>query len=252
MCKRYEEGASLTALVEEFHWSPLSVLRILSRNRVPVRETRQEVQELRAASHRRIPRTSEAVPAGPGAPGGSLQSEAASAMKRLLTEASLDELREIVELADLTPQGEDAETSPWGPPPTPDQLADAVLVNTRKSFAARRDVEQASLPRSAVAAALGTSATAVTDRLEAGKLVGLKRGREWLIPSWQLDADSRDGLLPGLVELIATFPGGPVSLSAWVKKPAVDLDGQTPHEALSKGRVDEVVRLARQLSAAGW
>jgi hypothetical protein len=37
-----------------------------------------------------------------------------------------------------------------------------------------------------------------------------------------------------------------------VKEPAVDLDGQTPLEELSKGRVDDVVRLARQLSSAGW
>jgi hypothetical protein len=92
----------------------------------------------------------------------------------------------------------------------------------------------------------------VTDRLEAGRLVGLKRGREWLIPSWQLDADSRDGILVGLEELLSVFPAGPVSLSNWVKKPSVDLDGQSPEEALRKGRVSEVVNLARQLSAAGW
>jgi hypothetical protein len=253
VCKRYEEGASLAALADEFHRRPQWIVGILSRSHTPVREeTRQELRELRAASRGRVPRMSEADPAGSGTPGTALQSEAASVMKRLLAEASSDELRKIVQLADPTPQEEDAEASPWGPPPTPDKLADAVLANTRKSFAARREVEQDSLSRSAVAAALGTSATAVTDRLEARKLVGLKRGREWLIPSWQLHADSKDGLLPGLAELIATFPGGPVSLSAWVKKPAVDLDGQTPLEGLSKGRVDDVVRLARQLSSAGW
>ncbi len=253
VCKRYEEGASLATLAEEFHRRPLWIVGILSRSHMPVREeTRQELRELRAASRGRTPRVTETAPAGPGTPDSSLQSEAASVMKRLLAEASPDELREIVQLADPTPSEEDTGASPWGPPPTPDQLADAVLANTRKSFAARRDVEHTSLPRSAVAAALGTSATAVTDRLEAGKLVGLKRGREWLIPSWQLHADSRDGLVPGLADLIATFPGGPVSLSAWVKKPAVDLDGLTPLEALSKGHVDAVVRLARQLPAAGW
>jgi hypothetical protein len=220
---------------------------------VPLREgTRQELRDLRAARRPRTSGISLTSPARPDAPGDSLESEAASAMRRLLAEASFDQLREIVQLADLTPQQEYPDAPPWGPPPTQDQLADAVLTNTRKSFAARRDVEGDSLSRSAVAAALGTSATAVTDRLEARKLVGLKRGREWLIPSWQLHADSKDGVLPGLAELIAAFPGGPVSLSAWVKKPAVDLDGLTPFEALGKGHVDAVVRLARQLSAAGW
>jgi hypothetical protein len=254
VCARYRAGASLAELVDEFRRRPSTLYSVLIRHRVELREeTRQEIRDLGTAGRHGTPRATVAGRTPPDSGGASLKSDAATAMQHLLRGASPDELREIVQLANLTPQQEeDPGGSPWGPPPSPDQLADAVLANTRKSFAARREIEQDSLSRADVAAALGTSATAITDRLEAGKLVGLKRGREWLIPSWQLHADSKDGLLPGLSELVSAFPGGPVSLSRWVKKPTVDLDGETPLAALTKARVDEVVRMARQLSAAGW
>jgi hypothetical protein len=251
LCRKYERGASLTELAKTSHKRPLTLAGILKRNGVALREeTHEELALLETRRSERLARSaSTAVRAGDAAT--KLQTEAASALQRLVAKASVGEVKEFVQLAKMSPDAE-TEPAPWGEPPSATELANAVLANTRKKFALRRTVERDSLTRSATATALGTSSTAVTDRLEAGRLVGLKRGREWLIPSWQLDADSRDGILVGLEELLSVFPAGPVSLSNWVKKPSVDLDGQSPEEALRKGRVSEVVNLARQLSAAGW
>lgn len=47
------------------------------------------------------------------------------------------------------------------------------------------------------------------------------------------------------------FPGGVVALSAWVSKASSDLKGASPREALVRGRVAEVVEVARNLTAAG-
>ncbi|RJK92510.1 DNA-binding protein [Vallicoccus soli] len=113
-------------------------------------------------------------------------------------------------------------------------------------------MELASLTRSDAAALLGTSEQAVTDLLEARRLLGLKQGRRWLIPAWQLNAETERGVLPGLDRVAAHFPGGLVALSSWATTASPDLDGHTPAQALARGAVDRVVSVARSLSAAGW
>ena len=140
----------------------------------------------------------------------------------------------------------------WGPAPSPSAAVAGVLANLRLQFESRRKVEEASVSRRHAAEFLGTSEQSVTDLLEARKLLGVKRGRRWLIPAWQLNAQTHRGVLPGLDQLAAGFPGGTVALSTWATTPSPDLDDMTPADRLVRGEVDRVVSTARNLTASGW
>ena len=106
------------------------------------------------------------------------------------------------------------------------------------------------LTRDAAAERIGVTPQAISDRLKAGKLVGLRRGREWRFPARQF-AD--DGILSALDELIDAWPGTPLSLSAWAVTRSVDLNGRTPAQALTRrGGPERVLELAHALAAAAW
>lgn len=110
----------------------------------------------------------------------------------------------------------------------------------------------ASLTRSEAADLLDVSEQAVLDRLEAGDLIGLKKGREWRLPSWQFSADAERGFVPGVRRLREAFPGGVVTLTEWVTRPHVDFGGSTPAAELAAGHVDQVITTARAGSLAAW
>ena len=140
----------------------------------------------------------------------------------------------------------------WGAAPDRGEVDAGVLANLRKQFAGRAALEQASVSRAEAAGLLGTSEQAVTGALAAGRLLGFKRGRRWLIPAWQLDPEAERGVLAGLGELAAAFPGGVVALSRWAVRPHPDLGGCAPRDALANGELEAVVGLARTVTAAGW
>ena len=140
----------------------------------------------------------------------------------------------------------------WGATVTDEQAAKGAVENLRLQFRARRALEAASLSRQDIADLLGITPQAVTDHLEAGRLLGLKRGRTWLIPAWQLHVDAERGYLPGLGQLATAFPGGLTDLSGWVTRPSVDLQDRTPREALARGETSNVIATAQALTAAGW
>jgi hypothetical protein len=140
----------------------------------------------------------------------------------------------------------------WGEAPAATDQVAAVGRSLAAEERQRRAVLAGALGRREAAERLGVSTQAVTNRLEGGRLVGLQVGREWRLPAWQFDARGRAGTLQGLEQLIASYPGGAVSLSVWATAGQPELDGATPRQALRAGRVDEVVRLAAALDAAGW
>ena len=139
----------------------------------------------------------------------------------------------------------------WGPTPSQENIATGEMANLRKQFIRRRAVEDTSLSRSQVAGLLGISSQAVTDALEARRLLGLRRGRSWLIPAWQLDAEAERGVLPEIATLAGIFPGGLLALSEWVVRPHVDLDGVSPRDTMASGDVAQVLALARSLTGTG-
>jgi hypothetical protein len=140
----------------------------------------------------------------------------------------------------------------WGRAPSRAARELAESENLKKAFLTRHTVLQASVSRGQAAGLLGLSEQAVTKHLEQGRIVGIKDRGRWAIPAWQLDADTRDGYLDGIDRLATVFPGGPVALTRWVTRPAVDFDGRTPRDLLARNRVDEVVRAAKALTAKGW
>jgi excisionase family DNA binding protein len=202
-----------------------------------------------AKPHRpqRRPRTVEARQRGtpPSA------AEITSAVHRALESVPASVRTEFVEaVADQTAEALDE--SLWGAGPSAAELRSAALQGLKDDFIARRDLLSASLSRSEVAELLGVSSQAVLDRLADGDLVGLKDGREWRIPMWQVNAGAERGFLPGIAELRRVFPGGVVSLSRWATTSNVELGGMAPADALAAGRVQEVIAVAATATAAAW
>ncbi len=146
---------------------------------------------------------------------------------------------------DDRPSEHDLDREIWGPSPPARRVRLAAAQNLSTGVARRRDVLETSLRRVAVADALGKSEQAVSAMLERGALLGLKVGREWRIPGWQMAPELPTGILPGLRELATAHVDGVVSLSEWVWRPNPDLDGTTPRDALLRGAVAEVVAAAR-------
>lgn len=133
----------------------------------------------------------------------------------------------------------------WGPPPTSRRVRAAAADNLATGIARRRAVLADALRRQDVARALGKSEQAVSGMLERRALLGLKVGREWRIPSWQMAPELPLGVLPGLRELSAAYGDGVVSLSGWIQHGHPDLDGVTPRAALLRGEVAGVLVAAR-------
>ena len=154
-----------------------------------------------------------------------------------MIEALVEALRTASDVAPL-----DSET--WGRAPGAKAVRAAAAANLALGVRRRRSVLGASVTRREVARALGKSEQAVSAMLERGALLGLKEGREWRIPTWQLAPDRPTGLLPGLREMSRAYRDGVVSLSGWVDRPNPDLDGATPRQALSRDLVNEVVAAA--------
>jgi excisionase family DNA binding protein len=126
--------------------------------------------------------------------------EITSAVHRALESVPASVRTEFVEaVADQTAEALDE--SLWGAGPSAAELRLAALQGLKDDFVARRDLLSASLSRSEVAELLGVSSQAVLDRLQDGDLVGLKDGREWRIPMWQVNAGAERGFLPGIAEL---------------------------------------------------
>jgi hypothetical protein len=144
------------------------------------------------------------------------------------------------------------DTALWGRGPSPAERREAALANLRRQYESRRQVVEASLTRAEVAELLDISEQAVLGRLEAGDLIGLKKGREWRLPAWQLSSDAERGFLPGLAKLREVFHGGVVSMTEWATSPNVELEGATPVDELAAGHIDAVVHAASTGTAAAW
>ncbi len=140
----------------------------------------------------------------------------------------------------------------WGPAPDSVEVSHAVFEDLSDQFAQRRELAERSVSRDEAAELLGVAAQSITSRLAAGKLVGMKVGREWRLPPWQFDPDNPAGVLPDLDELQAVFPGGPVSLSRWMTRAQPEFDGRTPAQEMATHGGAPVIALARALTAAAW
>lgn len=140
--------------------------------------------------------------------------------------------------------------SPWGSPPSAEQVAGARDDGDRARRQALDVVLSTALTRDEVADRLGITSQAVSERLKARTLTAVRRGREWRFPSWQFGDDAA---LPPLRSVIAAWPGSALALSTWAVTPSPDLDGRTPAQELGRPEgTTAVLELMEAIRAAGW
>jgi hypothetical protein len=114
----------------------------------------------------------------------------------------------------------------WGAGPDSVTAVKAVFADLSDQFAQRQQLAANGISRDDATELLGITAQSVTAKLASRKLVGIKVGREWRLPTWQFDPDVPTGVLPDLDTLHAVFPGGPVSLSRWMLRTQPEFDGR--------------------------
>lgn len=174
-----------------------------------------------------------------------------AAVRSVVNEADAGELERLRAAVTAGPD-DGLDEALWGPAPDSETVSRAVFEDLSEQFVQRRELAERSITRDEAAELLGVAAQSITTRLAAGKLVGMKVGREWRLPPWQFDPDNPDGVLPGLEELQAVFPGGPVSLSRWMVTANPEFGGRTPAQVMAAGGSAQVIALARALTAAAW
>ena len=191
----------------------------------------------------------DAAPVSPRDPTDTTQLR--SAVKALVNEADESELARL-EAAATAESPDDLDEHFWGPAPDSVTAVKAVFADLSDQFAQRRQLAANGISRDDAAELLGITAQSVTAKLASRKLVGIKVGREWRLPTWQFDPDVPTGVLPDLDALQAAFPGGPVSLSRWVLTTQPEFDGRSAREEMILHGTTPVVELARVLTATGW
>jgi hypothetical protein len=138
----------------------------------------------------------------------------------------------------------------WGSPPTDEELALARRVNYTTFADAMHDALSDALSRDQAAERLGITPQAVSKRVASGGLLAIRRGRLNRLPAWQFYEDT---VLPGLKQVISTYPGGALSLTIWATSPSPDLDGATPAQRLARrGGLSSVLDAVQALTPAAW
>jgi hypothetical protein len=138
----------------------------------------------------------------------------------------------------------------WGPSPTDRELGDARGASHMALERAVHDALSGALTREQAAQRLGITPQAVSKRVASGGLLALRRGRVSRLPAWQF---YEEGVLPGLKQVIAAYPGGALSLTSWATSPSPDLDGVTPAQALARrDGLQSVLDAVQALTPAAW
>jgi hypothetical protein len=173
------------------------------------------------------------------------------AVEALVNEADDSEVARLAAAATAeSPDGLDERF--WGPGPDSVTAVKTVFADLSDQFAQRQQLAANGISRDDAAELLGITAQSVTAKLASRKLVGIKVGREWRVPTWQFEPDVPTGVLPDLDTLQAVFPGGPVSLSQWMLRTQPEFDGRNAREEMVLHGSTPVIELARVLTATGW
>jgi hypothetical protein len=173
------------------------------------------------------------------------------AVAAVVNEADQSEVARL-EAAAAAESPDDLDERFWGAAPDSVTVVTAVLADLSDQFAQRQQLADNGITRDATAELLGITAQSVTAKLAAHKLVGIKLGREWRLPTWQFDPDVATGVLPDLDTLQAVFPGGPVTLSQWMLRAQPEFDGRSAREEMIVHGSTPVIELAQVLTATAW
>jgi hypothetical protein len=174
--------------------------------------------------------------------------ESVAAVVNAATEEDLDRLRAAV----TTEPDDDLDVTFWGSAPDSITVTKAAFSDLRDQFAARRQLSEESISRDGAARLLDVAPQSITAKLAAHKLVGTKVDRQWRLPLWQFDPDAPSGVLPELDVLQSVFPGGVVSLSAWMQREQPEFGGRAPREEMALRGSEPVIALARALTVTAW
>jgi signal recognition particle subunit SEC65 len=174
-----------------------------------------------------------------------------AAVEALVNEADDSEVARL-EAAATAESPDDLDERFWGPAPDSVTAVRAVFADLSDQFAQRQQLAANGISRDDAAELLGITAQSVTAKLASRKLVGIKVGREWRLPTWEFDPDVPTGVLPDLDTLQAVFPGGPVSLSRWMLTAQPEFNGRSAREEMILHGSAPVIELARVLTATGW
>jgi Protein of unknown function (DUF2384) len=242
-----------------------AIARSTVEKKTPTKAARSAPKQATSRASTRSANTGQVTRSRSGRASATVHQPLASASR---IDRAVDQYRRLLETADRTARRRlidaiapesgpahanvDLDQTLWGVGPTDAEVSAAELENVRLGFQRRREVATRSVTRDDAAGLLRISSQAVTDHLRHGDLAGLKDGKRWLIPLWQFDADCERGFLPGIAAVTAAFPGGLVSLSRWMTRPAPSFGGRTPRDELAAGNTDQVVAAAVALTATGW
>jgi hypothetical protein len=79
-----------------------------------------------------------------------------------------------------------------------------------------------------------------------GRLLAIADGRALRFPRWQFDLNSETGVVPGLVDVLATMDASPFRKAAWLVTTSAALS-DTPLNALRSGRIASVLDEAKSV-----
>ncbi|MBZ0185105.1 MAG: hypothetical protein K8F91_02560 [Candidatus Obscuribacterales bacterium] len=112
-------------------------------------------------------------------------------------------------------------------------------------FAYRKRLLESTLTASQVAVMMGVSRQTPHDRAKSGHLLGILDNNVLKFPTWQFDPNGPNGVVDGLLEVLAALECSTIAKISWLTNPNEVFDGLKPIEMLKLGQKDEVLYEAR-------
>lgn len=120
--------------------------------------------------------------------------------------------------------------------------------NILNSFNYRRELLKDTVDVNQVMEILGyDSRQAPLNRLKANSLIAIKDNQKWWFPLWQFDANTSDGIIEGLSEVLKALDCSNLAKVSWLVNPNPYFEGMSPLEILKAGEVERVVESAQSV-----
>lgn len=128
------------------------------------------------------------------------------------------------------------------------EAAEELVLAEAEAHANREAILKECISIAEAAVLTGRSRQALERLRRGGRLLALRKGNQWLYPSWQFDADAPGGVLPGFAEALQNLDLPPMGAAFWFLQPYEELGGFSPIEVLRRRRPEPVIQLAREHS----
>ncbi len=124
---------------------------------------------------------------------------------------------------------------------------DAQAANAVRLATLRARVLEHALSSDEVRSFVGRSRPTINKMAKDGLLLAVPDGRSLRFPRWQFDAQTKDGLIPGLHAVLAVVDASQFRTAAWFVSHNPALDGDTPADVLRRGNIERIVEEAKTL-----